>query len=502
MSNRKNSYEKKYYRSKKKKNKPNEDVKDVKNELIEKNIVFNNKEELDENILSNEISFNMKNSNEDVITIDKTNENVSADNINSNLEKEESNEKIDIDNINEDESILSNTISFNMENLNDDTVVFDKINVNESTTNINSNLKQEDNILDDKKSKYISYKDRVLKFILLSFIPFIIGIILLVFSISINSKSEILYNQSSDVDYKVYLKENDYYNTPYLEKNMQYIASLIDKIDIKFNYNFMMNNNINYKYTYYIESKLLVTDSSDKTKVIYSKNENLISPTTLTKNSSSGFNINENLNIDYQKYNELIKNLKSSYAISAKSFLQLNLYVNVVDEKGNVIKNTFNALGVNIPLTEQMIDISIDYNKLNDNSNNKAKVYTNFNISNKYLFVLSIIFFIVTLIMTIRLILFLKKTTTKKSKYDITLSKILKEYDRVIVNSKKILDIDKEKELIDVNNFSELLDVRDNLEKPILFFEVHKGQKSVFIVKETNETYRYILKAADLEKGE
>ena len=44
MSNRKNSYEKKYYRAKKKKNKPNEDVKDVKNELIEKNIVFNNKE--------------------------------------------------------------------------------------------------------------------------------------------------------------------------------------------------------------------------------------------------------------------------------------------------------------------------------------------------------------------------------------------------------------------------------------------------------------------------
>ena len=106
MSNRKNSYEKKYYRAKKKKNKPNEDVKDVKNELIEKNIVFNNKEELDENILSNEISFNMKNSNEDVITIDKTNEIVSADNINSNLEKEESNEKIDIENIKDDAVIF------------------------------------------------------------------------------------------------------------------------------------------------------------------------------------------------------------------------------------------------------------------------------------------------------------------------------------------------------------------------------------------------------------
>ena len=53
-----------------------------------------------------------------------------------------------------------------------------------------------------------------------------------------------------------------------------------------------------------------------------------------------------------------------------------------------------------------------------------------------------------------------------------------------------------------VKNFNELLDVRDNLEKPIIFSEIHKGQKSVFIVRTANETYRYILKLVDLEKGE
>ena len=56
-----------------------------------------------------------------------------------------------------------------------------------------------------------------------------------------------------------------------------------------------------------------------------------------------------------------------------------------------------------------------------------------------------------------------------KSLYDVTLSKILREYDRVIVNSKKIVDLNNEKEIIDVNSFTELLDVRDNLEKPIIF---------------------------------
>jgi len=106
--------------------------------------------------------------------------------------------------------------------------------------------------------------------------------------------------------------------------------------------------------------------------------------------------------------------------------------------------------------------------------------------------------FIISLAFLIRLLIFVKKTTAKKTIYDITLAKILREYDRVIVNSKKIVDLDNNN-VIDVNNFSELLDVRDNLEKPIIFSELHKGQKSIFIVKTPNETYRYILKLSDLE---
>ena len=52
-----------------------------------------------------------------------------------------------------------------------------------------------------------------------------------------------------------------------------------------------------------------------------------------------------------------------------------------------------------------------------------------------------------------------------------------------------------------VNSFEELLDVRDNLEKPILFYEIHKGQKSLFVVKSGNISYRYVLKLADLENN-
>ena len=94
--------------------------------------------------------------------------------------------------------------------------------------------------------------------------------------------------------------------------------------------------------------------------------------------------------------------------------------------------------------------------------------------------------------------MFINKTSPKKTLYDLTLAKILREYDRVIVDSKKIVYMDGE--VLDVKSFIELLDVRDIIEIPIIFSEVHKGLKSIFIVKTANENYRYVLKMADLER--
>lgn len=353
------------------------------------------------------------------------------------------------------------------------------------------------NNINYKNRPYLSYNTRLIINFVGIFVFVLLAIVLFASSISIKARSNMLYNQTSNLDYKVYLKENNYYSEPYLPKNMQYIASLIDSVDITFNYNFSANQSIDYKYTYYVKADIKVTSSEDESKVIYSKTDKLTEPETVVKENSSGFNVNQNIKINYSKYNDLVKAFKSSYAISADSNLVLSFLVDIEDEKGNKIKQEDkDPVKLTIPLSEQMIDISMDYNEVN-NSNN-VTVYKDFNISNKVTLVLSIISFIIALIFVVRQLVFIKKTSTKKTIYDVTLSKILREYDRVIVNSKKIIDLNDD--VIDVNSFNELLDVRDNLEKPIIFQELHKGQKSVFIVKTPNETYRYILKLVDLQK--
>lgn len=348
-----------------------------------------------------------------------------------------------------------------------------------------------------KSSFYLSYNARLLINIVCIVVFMLLSVFLLISSISIKARSNVLYRQTSNLDYKVYLKPNDFYKEPFLSKNMQYIASIIDNVDVDFNYNFNVNQLIDYKYTYYIKADVAVTDPQDETKIIYSKSDKLTEPNTIDMQNSVGFNIAENVKIDYAKYNDLVKAFKSSYGINANSNLTLSLCLEIVDSKGNMIKSLDSeTMKLIIPLTEQMIDIKMDYKEIN-NSNN-VNIYKDFNISNKITFALSIISFIAMIVFIIKLVIFMNKTAPKKTIYDTTLARILREYDRVIVNSRKLVDLSDH--VIDVDNFNELLDVRDNLEKPIIFSEIHKRQKSVFIVKTAHETYRYILKLVDLEK--
>ena len=74
----------------------------------------------------------------------------------------------------------------------------------------------------------------------------------------------------------------------------------------------------------------------------------------------------------------------------------------------------------------------------------------------------------------------------------------MKEYDRAIVKTRTMPDIDDLK-VIEVESFEELIDARENLEKPILFIDINPGQKSCFLIINDRDAYKFILKEKDLE---
>ena len=94
-----------------------------------------------------------------------------------------------------------------------------------------------------------------------------------------------------------------------------------------------------------------------------------------------------------------------------------------------------------------------------------------------------------------------KKYTKTISKYDKLINKILKEYDRLIVETATFPD-EKNYNVLIINTFNELVDVRDNLRSPIMFYNAKDHKMSKFYILNDNNLYLYIVNSKDINGGD
>lgn len=341
-------------------------------------------------------------------------------------------------------------------------------------------------------------KGAVLKLLIIPCILiFIFALVLLSHSIEFHGKiSKVGYHEIGDADYKVYLKDNNYYDTKYLDSGMKYVASLISSVNTKFNYEIHSDKNLDYQYTYNITSDLIIYDTNDSSKVLYTKTYNLLSPKT-EKINSNNLVINEDIDIDYDEYNNYVNSYKRDYGISASSKLVVTMNVDVKGKNDNTEKrlNHKNKLQINIPLSEQTIDINIASDKIN----NKGRLFTSTGpvITNTVLFIPGILLLFIAgmgLILSIILLV----NYRKKNIYLLTLHKFLRDYDRLIVNATENISEDKFERVIPVSSFTELVDAAENNRTSIIFFEAIPGEKSFFLVIKDRTLYKYRLTKAYL----
>ena len=369
----------------------------------------------------------------------------------------------------------------------------------------NNSLKKEKNSVEVTKVKfsktklktYFGYKFKVVFACLVFIACFVISMGLLVKSLNFEDRHVINYSERSALDYNVKLKANNFYETDTLGKNMIYVASLIDSINTTFDYNFDIDSEADVNFTYSIVGKLLITDEDGK-NVYLEKEYPLVNSKTVNMVGSKHQSINEKLNINYEYYNNIASGFKSTYAVSAKSNFIVTM--KVVKESANSlvkINNNVSNQSINIPLSERSVNIELNYNDINNDSTviSENDVY----VDNIIGIVISAVLLIVSIIFMIKLMRLIKLSVNKKNKYDKFVGKILKEYDRLIVESYTIVDFSNY-EIIKVNRFEELLDVRDNLKVPINYYVVTPHQKAYFYIVSTN-IYLYTVKAVDLEEN-
>lgn len=310
-------------------------------------------------------------------------------------------------------------------------------------------------------------------------------------SIGTETEGQIEYETDGRVNYDVYLKENDYYTEKFLPSGMQYIANLINVVRAEFQYKFDASEDINANYTYEIIADAKATDRSNNGRILYENTEILKSSAVLPMLEGNA-QINEAIDIDYQKYSDYMRDFRSDFGIAANCFLDLKMRIKI----DGAIK-TEDTLAMNIPLSDQTIDIMMDAGTVS----RKEKVgepKTEFYVKNLPILIVGSIIALISLTLVI-VIIYYYTTRYNDNLYEKALHKILKEYDALIVEGSET--IYEQENVVRVASFKELLDAQNLEQTPIVFFEITPGEKSYFIVNSTNgTTYRYTLTKAYQDK--
>ena len=354
--------------------------------------------------------------------------------------------------------------------------------------------------IENKKLKhklYIGYEAKIATAIVLTFMLMLIGSYYLIKSINVLSVLNVNYREKSNLDYKVYLKNNEFYDSEYLGKGMSYVASLIDKITADFNYTFDIDKESNIDFDYDITAELVISDAS-KNNTFLKKNYTLLQNTKENMTSSKEHTIKKSIDIDYDYYNKIANKFRISYGVETTS--DLNIYLNIHEK--NSKNNSFNienksVMALTIPLSQKAINITLDYKDINKTS----QVIKNSEIIiNNYIYLaLGTTLILLGILELIHLTHLLLLTKNKKTNYDRYINKILNEYDRLIVETTTGPNT-QDKNIIKINKFNELLDVRDNLKLPIKYFVVNKHQKCQFYIDHEEELYVLTIKEVDIEE--
>lgn len=295
-------------------------------------------------------------------------------------------------------------------------------------------------------------------------------ILILIFSaffINIGVKKEdknyIQYSDKKNLEYKVILKDNEYYKENYIEAGNQYIANLINYINANFKYDFNLQDTYDYKYK--IIGTVEVADEKTDKK-IYSFSENLLDE----KNGQGdgNLNIDESISIDFNKYNNLIKQFVTSYDLkNVTSKLKVDLKVSVkgIDEKFS--KQDFTAMSLEIPLANNTIAIDTNYD-LTDN-NNLIEIKKSV-VGNIICLVIGALLLIADIAGAVILVIYIKKTETDEDRYNTELRRIVNNYDSYISRVEDDFNM-KGYQILKVQKFTDLLEIRDTMQLPIIMLE-------------------------------
>lgn len=338
-----------------------------------------------------------------------------------------------------------------------------------------------------KKKKIFSYNVRLIMVI----VPLILSITLscLYFdkAIRLNEQKRFSYVEIGTVNYKVRLRDNDFYDRKVLNQDMSYIANLIDKIRVNFNYDFKYDKKINNKYTYDIVG-ILEIDNPDTNEKFLLKEYNLMSEKKINNFDRKNYNISESILVDYQLYNKISNDFKKNFKVNTVS--KFSVILRVKRDISNDIEQP-KKLTMEIPLTDKAVSI----NAKRSSVDKKDTIITNKKLVKKErTYLLKGFVFLgisVLIIVSFRKVFF--RLYIVPSKYEESLNRIRREYDRLLIEVTRLPKMD-DYTITDINEFEELVDLVELYGELIRIREDKKNNECLFYVVHKKEIYIYALR--------
>ncbi len=306
-------------------------------------------------------------------------------------------------------------------------------------------------------------------------------------TLSKEKPSYVTYQEKNTIDYKVYLKENEFFEENYLDEGKAYITTLIDYLDVTFNNNVSFNERLSGSYSYYIKGTILATKPNESNVKYWEKEYILSEMKTINFDEQSNLYNSESVRIDYQKYNDLLLEFRQNYKIGFDGSLLIELvFKNNVRKDGNLF-NEESVSSLSIPLTQATIEVPVNLDesektkilKVEDNKEETLNRYK-----------MAVIIYVGVMAVEVFLLSFRTRKIKDKNSYDEKLKKIMKEYDYIIVNLNTPINL-KSLNVIDVSEFNELIDAHSEVRQPINYKQYKN--KSEFILINDKVAWRYIL---------
>lgn len=338
------------------------------------------------------------------------------------------------------------------------------------------------------RNKWISIGAMILAGILL------VTIIFTAIFLSLDKSTFIAYTEKGDIEYLVFLKENDVFTSSYLDQDQMYVASFIDYVWMNFKYELNMEQEAQYSYTCSADAKIVIKDKTTK-KLFYEgklPDSSALLPeyTEELDLPRKDLSVTEVLSINYGQYNARAKELM--HRLSLKDALctlevEMKIHVNGSSEDLAQEKENTYTFALSMPLNsdtvafERTAAVPTGASKLLTLNQGSARVI---------MLVFAIIFAVLTFLFAIAYLAFIVLTRNTDINYTRKVKKIVSNYKSYI--QKIISPFDREGyQLLEMNSFIDLLEIRDTINSPILMSENEDQTCTTFMIP-TNTKLLYI----------